>query len=118
VGTIAGGRTLSERQRFKEPLHLSDDSNSDILHPLILRETGLRQEVDIGSSTEITVLAGLAQISDHGGNRCVFHQQPAGRSAHFGAGCGLGMDNGQGQFWGQKRSCKSERRVYLAFCMR
>lgn len=66
---------LRPTQRFREPLHISDDSNGDILRPLILREARLRQEEDIGSSAEITVWVGLTQISCHGKNRCVFHQQ-------------------------------------------
>ena len=74
---------VSATPTVQRTVHVSDDSNSDILHPLIFRETGLRQEVDIGSSTEITVRAGLTQISRHGGNRCVFHQQSAGPIGAF-----------------------------------
>lgn len=69
--------SFRETHRFREPLHVSEDSNSDLLLLLILREVRLFQEVDIGSSTEIAVRAGLTQMSSHGENRYV--SPPVGR---------------------------------------
>jgi hypothetical protein len=53
------------RRGFREPLHVSEDSNLDILRPLIVREVRLFQEVDSGSSSEITLRARLTPLSAH-----------------------------------------------------
>ena len=106
------------RQRFREPLHLSDGLNSDIRHPLVLREARVRQDVDIGSSAEVALGARFMQLSAHEKNRCVLRYESVGEVVAIRAPRGAQQGQFQGQFWGQRGSRNSKPRVYLAFCMR
>jgi hypothetical protein len=67
-----------ESQRFKEPLHESERSRSDTVRPQIAGEVRLLQEVDIGSSAEVTLDARLTQLSAHEKNRCLLRYEPVG----------------------------------------
>ena len=46
-----------DTQRFEQPLYVCEDPNSDILVRLTIREARLFQEVDTGSSSQITLRA-------------------------------------------------------------
>jgi hypothetical protein len=82
MGTLSDRQLLvdpsSERKRFKEPPQVFEGSRSDIVRLRIAGELRVLQEVDIESSVEIALDAGLRQLSAHRKNRCVLFEQSVG----------------------------------------
>jgi hypothetical protein len=98
MGTLSDRQLLvdpsSERKRFKEPPQVFEGSRSDIVRLRIAGELRVLQEVDIESSVEIALDAGLRQLSAHRKNRCVLFEQSVGsRERQFEPCAGLGRDN-------------------------
>jgi hypothetical protein len=65
-------------QRFRDPLHVLKARAGDVMRWRTIAEAPLVQEVDIGSSVEITLDTRLRQLSVHGKNRSVLFDQTVG----------------------------------------
>ena len=65
-------------QRFKEPVHVFEGSRSDDMRCGSLAKRQCSKNEDIESSAEVTLDAGLTQLSEHEKNRCLLRHESVG----------------------------------------